>query len=463
MAEDKKKDKSKALYVRSNTFAAAFSIIFVVMFTVITILTANVNTATKKLADDMKRVNDYQQSATMLQTGTSILAETATSFVHAPVIPDGKGGTTLNTGSIGAYAQELKADRRASTIVALFETYDVSDEIRGYIRQAAEYSTQMYDIQTHAISVVASVHPLPASADFELIPRVGLTEAEQAMDDNARLEYAKSLIAQRDYSLLKSNVSQNIEKCHKALQTQIDKTYDEEQRFIRAMRVSLWAMITLVLIVIVLTVLAFYFWNVRPLQQYAKDMQNNRLLKPIGRVKELRSMVGAYNELFLRRNELESMLRTAAEKDALTGLNNRYSMEQEVRYIEKADCSVAVVLFDVNYLKKVNDTLGHTEGDKLLKAAADNIKEYFGAVSFENCYRIGGDEFAAVLRDCSEDNVKERIKRFVAANESKNISVSIGYAFSEELSDGDFKKLMDIADKRMYEYKKTVHGERIDG
>ena len=71
MAKDKKKDKSKALYIGSNIFAAAFGIIFVIMFTVITILTANVNTATKKLAEDMKRVNDYQQSATMLQTGTS--------------------------------------------------------------------------------------------------------------------------------------------------------------------------------------------------------------------------------------------------------------------------------------------------------------------------------------------------------------------------------------------------------
>ena len=170
-------------------------------------------------------------------------------------------------------------------------------------------------------------------------------------------------------------------------------------------------------------------------------------------------MVGAYNELFLHRNELESILRTAAEKDALTELNNRFSMEQDTIDIEKFDGSVAVVFFDINYLKKVNDEYGHTEGDALLKAAAQNIKEYFGTESSDNCYRVGGDEFAAILRNCLEEDVKARIEAFTKKNESQDLSVSVGYAFSEKLSVGSFAKLINLADERMYEHKKAIHAE----
>ena len=461
MVSDKKKEK-KSLYVKSSTFAAIFGTAFTLTFAAISVLTANINTKTKNLADEMKKVNDYQQSATMLQTGTSILSETATSFVHAPVIPNGPDSYVINTGSIGAYAQELQNDRRPATIVKLFEEYDVSDEVKEYINNAAGYSSQMFEIQTHALSVVISVYPLPADPIFDLIPLVPLTEQEQAMSDEARLGYAKSLVAQKDFSLLKSYVSQNIEKCHQSLQARVDNTFNDCQKDIRAMRVFLWAMILLGAILLFTIILLFYLWSVRPLRQYAKDMHEDRLLEPIGRVAELHTMVSAYNELFLHRNELESILRTAAEKDALTDLNNRYSMEQDTINIEKHDGSVTVVFFDVNYLKNVNDKYGHLKGDELLKTVADNIKEYFGIGSCNNCYRIGGDEFAAILRDNNEEDIKFRIKHFIEANKSKNISVSVGYAYSNKLSEGDFAKLIELADQRMYEYKKAVHDKRFE-
>lgn len=118
---------------------------------------------------------------------------------------------------------------------------------------------------------------------------------------------------------------------------------------------------------------------------------------------------------------------------------------------------MTVLVFDVNYLKRVNDTEGHLAGDKLIRTAASCIQECFSTDLPGNCYRIGGDEFAAVLRTESEAELKSRIDRFKLALEREKISVSVGYAVGRMTHDGSFKRLMSDADKSMYDQKKRVH------
>ena len=114
-------------------------------------------------------------------------------------------------------------------------------------------------------------------------------------------------------------------------------------------------------------------------------------------------------------------------------------------------------MFDVNFLKRVNDSQGHLAGDRLLRTAGACIRECFGSGSDCSCYRIGGDEFAAVLRDCSEEETKTRIEHFTEALEREHISISVGYAYTEQSDESSFKSLMDLADRRMYEQKKLIH------
>ena len=75
----------------------------------------------------------------------------------------------------------------------------------------------------------------------------------------------------------------------------------------------------------------------------------------------------------LRRAGLESILRTAAETDALTGLPNRYGFEQYLLESGQSGYAMAVFLFDINYLKTTNDTKGHAAGDDLIRSAAECI------------------------------------------------------------------------------------------
>lgn len=112
------------------------------------------------------------------------------------------------------------------------------------------------------------------------------------------------------------------------------------------------------------------------------------------------------SELETANNKLKNnnkQLSEIALYDKLTGLNNRYAFEKELKNIEENNnITPVLVIFDVNGLKFINDTFGHNEGDALIKAASDAIKASFEL--YGTCYRIGGDEFAAII------NIPENLK-----------------------------------------------------
>ncbi len=81
--------------------------------------------------------------------------------------------------------------------------------------------------------------------------------------------------------------------------------------------------------------------------------------------------------------------------DVLTGLNNRRAYENCLVGISP-ESDVCAVFCDVNSLKTVNDTMGHEEGDKLIKKMADILREVF---SEKEIFRISGDEFVVILQN----------------------------------------------------------------
>ncbi|MBD5464571.1 MAG: GGDEF domain-containing protein [Lachnospiraceae bacterium] len=157
-----------------------------------------------------------------------------------------------------------------------------------------------------------------------------------------------------------------------------------------------------------------------------------------------------------------------AYRDGLTGIGNRTAFQEHLVDLEKRKNeipAVAIIMFDVNDLKFVNDNLGHHLGDSMLVQSANTIKSAFESQKGE-CFRIGGDEFAVLI---SGSNVQMRCeqglmnfkKKMVEHNRKPDklfrISIAYGYALSDKENAG--KKLMDIyqqADMRMYENKKIM-------
>lgn len=118
----------------------------------------------------------------------------------------------------------------------------------------------------------------------------------------------------------------------------------------------------------------------------------------------------------------------------------------------------AMIIFDLNDLKEVNDTLGHIAGDTLIMNFAHIIRTSIPEKYFVG--RYGGDEFIALLNDVSEDEVKSIIKKVQdEANRYNELSKQIyiefayGYALSINYQEANLKVLLNQADKNMYECK----------
>ena len=149
-----------------------------------------------------------------------------------------------------------------------------------------------------------------------------------------------------------------------------------------------------------------------------------------------------------RQEELERM----SFQDGLTKLYNRNKFNSTIaEYTAKAPSSLGIAYFDLNGLKVMNDEYGHSAGDRFILNAASTIKYVFEGDS----YRIGGDEFAVICADMSEEEFTEKLEEEKKHLWENEISVSIGSCWRG--SDNDINAQLREADNLMYENKREFY------
>jgi diguanylate cyclase (GGDEF)-like protein len=147
--------------------------------------------------------------------------------------------------------------------------------------------------------------------------------------------------------------------------------------------------------------------------------------------------------------------------DALTGLSNRRAFEERLP-VELARASrngrpLALCLLDLDGFKGVNDRLGHPAGDEVLRAVARILDESRVA---DDCFRIGGDEFAVLMPNTSRDEATVAAQRIAekvlgAALGEGGIGVSFGIAGGD---DRDSDSLLAAADQELLAAKDRLYG-----
>ncbi len=179
----------------------------------------------------------------------------------------------------------------------------------------------------------------------------------------------------------------------------------------------------------------------------------------------------------MQETERNSLIKSAYT-DELTQLHNRRFCVEYMRKLETEKApDYAIFCFDVNNLKTMNDTFGHTVGDVLIRNAAAVIAETFEANGI--VARVGGDEFIAVLGHCNAEQAAALAEEFRANLDWRNretseepISIACGYATAPEIAvlkadagkepphggapQTDIEKIYQLADDRMYENKKAI-------
>lgn len=186
------------------------------------------------------------------------------------------------------------------------------------------------------------------------------------------------------------------------------------------------------------------------------------LAKPFD-AQELKARLIASKRILDLQEQLVSANRSLqfqASHDALTGLFNRGAivgiLQNELARAQREHKSVGVILADVDHFKKINDTQGHSAGDKVLRRAAQKMK---GSVrNYDSVGRYGGEEFLIVLPGCNSRLAVERAEQIMLVlgepspdPPESRITVSMGVA--ADYGSVKMEELLSRADEALYQAK----------
>ncbi len=180
---------------------------------------------------------------------------------------------------------------------------------------------------------------------------------------------------------------------------------------------------------------------------------------------QVSKMVDSMEYEITQRKVMEKDLLAMSLTDDLTGLNNRRGFltlaTQYLKMAKRQKSKTFLFYADVDRFKHINDTYGHSEGDKVLVDIAKILNKSFRESDI--IARIGGDEFVVLpigFHEFDPEIINKRIEKNFKAlnyeyNRKYNISISVGIAYFNPEKPCSIEELLDMADKLMYKDKKA--------
>ncbi len=429
-----------------------FMLLLISIFAAVVFVTLQIVSISNQIAEKQDVLTSYNDISEQLSKGSDILTDNIRLFV-ATAVPK----------YMDAYFYELNvAKNREVAIQSLGSLHD--DSIAStYIKEALNYSNSLTYLEFHAMHLIAEANNISV-AKYPKVAKFILPQNERNLSPAEKNLIALKLVAGPEYIKLKTHINDKIE----AAFTKVRKDTKCDQKRLYKKQDKLRMLEFIFTGVFMVGLLAFFFilqqFLIKPLLVAKSYIALTKEVPNLNCFDEIRFLVRTYNAQSKRRTELEGKLWESACTDALTGLPNRMAMNQFTYSEEYTKYkSVVALMFDLNDLKLANDTKGHNAGDELLKKTAQCILQIFGNKDKSNCFRFGGDEYAAYLLDTDEKTVLKLIADFHNLQKEYGISISVGYAQGKCESIESFNELYAKADDAMYAKKfalKKIRGEK---
>lgn len=162
-----------------------------------------------------------------------------------------------------------------------------------------------------------------------------------------------------------------------------------------------------------------------------------------------------------KRKVIERKLRELSEQDELTGLYNRRKLTIEIeKELQKNKAQPTIIMFDIDFLKQINDQFGHHVGDKVLCLIADESKKIMRKKDV--LARIGGDEFMVLMKDTNKQQahvIAQRLNKIIENTDFEAVGCSIKPTLSMGVTqaneqDDSLEKMFKRVDTALYKAKK---------
>lgn len=389
---------------------------------------------------------DGENSAAELQAGSDYLTKQVQMYV-----------TTQDRQYMDAYFTEANETMRREKALRKMESYHISDETYGELKQGLQFSDRLMQQEFYAMRLTAQASGLPVSQLPPEVADVQLLASEANASPAEQLAKAKDLIYGSIYQDRKESIKYHINNFTSQVLDGLKTTQEDSIETMHNSLVQETILLAVMLIVNILIFIIILVMILRPLHISINSMKNNESMEMVGSY-EFKYLAFVYNGLCEVRASTEAQLRHKAEHDPLTGIMNREAFTQLKDTLRDNGKPLALALVDVDYFKQVNDNYGHEAGDACLKKVAWLLENSFSSKDFP--IRIGGDEFAIILTDVTPEH-KDAIEEIIIAinqklqkpnDDSPPASLSIGIAFSDN---GYQNELYHKADQALYKAKEA--------
>ncbi len=454
MTPETKFDKHKGLSLKFIGWVT--TLIAAIVSAVLVVSLINLGTTYHKVTTSTAEYIAWKDTAMDLSSGSDEL----TNDVRAYVV-------TGQSRYRDAYFTEAATGRRERAVETI-KGYLAETTVYNDLQTALDTSIELMNDEYHAMRLMVGW----AQEDLNTVPdevaRYQLTSEEEALIEEGKTDDLKKeeiqdrateIVYGDNYAASKSIILGNVDKAVSTLDGMLQNSVLESSNQMKLIIVLQSIFIAINIIFVASALILMYFYLLRPIQDAVGHLNNDENVE-IKSVKEYRFLAWTYNQIREQNRHHKESLLYQAEHDKLTGLLNRTGYDDVYQKISLDH--TLFILLDIDKFKDVNDEYGHAAGDKVLKRVSDTMIFYFHGDS-THVFRIGGDEFAIITENSSEEMVNETASRCAQMNKelkggSKQlqISLSIGIALGNALDTTDtlFKK----ADLALYHTKNSGRG-----
>lgn len=436
--------KQKGLSIRFLTFILA--IITTVVFAAVIFLLLSMSAHFELVNASIDKFLVSQKSSKMIQDSASYLTEQARLFV-----------ITHETEYAESYLKEKNVERSREKALEQLQTVCSTDDFAYQRLQIAQSQAEnLISVEVYAIKLVyESLKDGLKNQGIEIpesIKPVKLREVDENLSPENLQSLALNTLFGDGYLIYKKRVDENCNLTVRDIEEEITSELKLNSDSLGDSLEFMKILMILLLIVLATVFTSFNILILRVLKKFINSIQKDERL-PYKGSSELKFFADTYNAIYEIKAKNEKELLFNAEYDALTGILNRRAYEQICKKCAEEKDKIALLLIDMDNFKNINDTYGHAGGDEALKSLAKYLKETFRHGDY--VCRIGGDEFAVILRGIKAAADEAIVRKIRYINELladldggiRHVSVSAGAAMSDE---GYTKELSERADKALY-------------
>ena len=357
---------------------------------------------------------------------------------------------TKNPEYVENYFNEVYQTRRRDVALEQMREFNVSDEISGYLQTALDYSNRLMTDEIYAMRLIAQAEEMDGNVLPDDVWNMELTEDDYNLEPEEMEAKAQEMVFGSVYQESKEMIMENISYFADSI---VDDTMQQQQQSASKLKSTMTRQRILVSVLFIENIFVFILiilLVIKPLKIYIENIEDKEKLNVAGSY-EFKYLALTYNNIYELNTANEAKLHYRAEHDALTGIINRGAFDRLKQVLKTKQAPIALMILDVDKFKQVNDQYGHEMGDKVLKKVAKLLEENFRAT--DHPARIGGDEFAVILTDATEEMkpvIEEKINNMNhillnPENDLPKVSLSVGIAFSANGFEDELYKKADSA------------------